>query len=87
LIYKYYLECKKGCEIEYIIETDVKEYITKNKPLCPKCGRRIYENEQKTVISVSKVKTKKLSMDDEIDRRHKHKKATDKRRKKVNNHS
>jgi len=88
LIYKYYLECKKGCEIDYIIETDLKEYIIKNKPICPKCGRRIYENESKTIIiGPEKVKIKRHKEEDELARRHAHKKETDGRRKKVNNHS
>lgn len=81
MLYIYHLECKKGCDIDYTIETDDKNYITKNKPICPKCGRRIYENLDKTELLILKVKKKKESEEDSLKRREKYRKSIDKRRK------
>jgi len=84
LIYIYHLECKSGCKFEHIVETDSKDHIKQTKPVCPICGKRIFENPDKTKTS-EKTKTvkiaKKEQLNHEIKRRQEHKKSTDKRRK------
>jgi hypothetical protein len=86
LIYEYHLECKKGCDIDYVIETDIKDLHKQYKPTCPKCGRRVYPNEETTkIIGPNKVKSKrsksKTTMEQEVTNRQNHKKANDGRRK------
>lgn len=56
VIYIYQLECKKGCEFEYIIETDTKDLHKETKPRCPVCGLRIYPDEDKTIDSSKRSK-------------------------------
>ena len=83
MIYKYYLECKKGCEVDSIIETDVKDFPKKIKKNCPHCGRKLYQNDEKTeLIGATKItsKYKKKNHEEEISKRLAHKK---KRKKKV----
>ncbi len=88
MIYLYYLECKDGCKFEHIVETDAKDHIKKTKPVCPICGKRIFENPERTTTSEHlKVKAakipKKEQLKHEIKRRQTHKILTDKRRKKT----
>lgn len=59
IIYIYKLECKKGCDIDYIIETDIKDLYKKTKPTCLKCGRRVYPNEDESLIVEKKKKVTK----------------------------
>ena len=87
VIYAYHLYCKKGCSLEYVVETDIKNLPKTMKPTCPKCGRRIYIDEEKTEIigplrAKPKYKRKKTNIDDEIANRQEHKKANDGRRRK-----
>jgi len=75
----YHLECKKGCNIDYTIETDIKDLAKKMKPICPKCNRRIYQNDSLTEIigpkkCVPKYKKKKNTVEQEVEKRKKHKK-------------
>lgn len=84
MIYVYHLECKKGCNIDSVIETDIKDLAKQMKPTCSVCGRRLYPNEEKTEVlggKVVKAKQKK-NMDEEIKKRNKYKKANDGRGKK-----
>lgn len=84
MIYVYHLECKKECDIDYIIETDDKDIVKKMKPTCPVCKRRLYPNEERTEVlggKVVKKNTPKKDMKKEIEKRNAHKKATDGRRK------
>lgn len=88
MIYKYHLECKKGCKIDFVVETDIKDYPKKLKPTCPECGRRIYQNDERTELigpkkMVAKYKRgKKKTIEQEIAQRKAHKKANDGRRRK-----
>ena len=75
----YYLECKKGCNINYTVETDIKDLPKKMKLKCPKCNRRIYQNDNLTKFvgpkkSVPKYRKKKTTMEQEVENRKKHKK-------------
>ena len=87
MIYEYHPECKKGCDIDSVLETDIKNAHIQLKPKCPKCGRRIYPNEERTkIIGPKRAKPKykrgpKKSMHEEIADRHEAKKASDGRRK------
>lgn len=77
MIYLYHLECKKGCKINYIIETDVKDLPKRTKPSCPVCNKRIYQNDERTeFLGPEKVrpkylKGKKKSIEEEVAKRKK----------------
>lgn len=87
MIYLFHLMCKNGCDVNYTIETDSKDYISKTKPKCIICGNRLYAEEDKTtILGPDKVKTKTISIkkiiEKEAEERKEYKLANDKRRKK-----